>query len=265
MTSISTLPSTSDLAVSAQMHPVGGTWPEIHDDKNCQTLPVDELLRQCAENPDHHAWTEFTQRFDRLIVSIINRVCREWTGTSPEVVEDLIQETYLKLCTNGYSLLANFQSRHPNAFLGYIKTVTTNVVYDYLRSAHAFKRDIGKNVELDQAMNYLHTGHGQAESLENAIILNEIDHLLVQRGAGLAEEKDRKIFWLYYRDGLTAKAIASTSGIDLTVKGVEGIIARMTKFVKKSLGGDAQRNRITASGSRDCFPDAFSSSMSLLS
>ncbi len=231
------------------------TKPEINDSTNCQALSVDELLRQCAGESADHAWTEFIQRFDRLIGSIVSRICREWIGTASDVVEDLIQETYLKLCANRYSLLVNFQSRHPNAFLGYIKTVTTNVVYDHFRSVHACKRDIGKNVELDYAMNYLQTGHGQAESLENTILLSEIDNLLQQRSSGPAAEKDRKIFWFYYRDGLTAKAIASTSGIDLTVKRVEGIIARLTRFVKKSLKRDDQRSTMTASECRGSFSD----------
>jgi RNA polymerase sigma-70 factor (ECF subfamily) len=95
-------------------------------------------------------------------------------------------------------------------------------------------------------MNHFQLGHGQAERLENTILLSEIDQLLLQRGAGPAEEKDREIFWLYYRDGLTAKAIASKSRTKLTVKGVEGVIARLTRFVKKSLGAGSQQSKLTA-------------------
>ncbi|HEV2963073.1 MAG TPA: sigma-70 family RNA polymerase sigma factor [Candidatus Angelobacter sp.] len=247
MASTFNLPLTNDWAVSAQIHSDSGCW-QNHSETNYQTLPVDKLLQQCGENSADYAWMEFIQRFNPLIASIIRRTCREWTGTAPDVVEDLIQETYLKLCANSYSLLANFHSRHPNAFLGCIKTVATNVVYDYFRSARAFKRDIGKNVELDHAIHYLHEGDGEAEWLENKVLLSQIDQLLQQRGDAPAAEKNREIFWLYYREGLTAKAIALMPGTGMTTKGVEGIIARLTKFVKKSLARDPRRRSITAFG-----------------
>ena len=202
---------------------------------NYNSLPVDDLLQQCAENTADSAWLEFVQRFDALITSIVRRTCREWPGTPPDVVDDLIQETYLKLCANNFSLLVNFQFRHENAFPGCIKTVATNVVYDFFRSAHAFKRDIAKNVDLDHAINHLHQGDGEEQWLDNKIVMDQIDALLQQRGAGPAKEKDRQIFWLYYRDGLTAKAIATGPGKGMTTKSVEGIIARLTKFVKKHL------------------------------
>ncbi|HEV2992357.1 MAG TPA: hypothetical protein VG759_28245, partial [Candidatus Angelobacter sp.] len=83
MTSISTLSSPSDLAMSTTMDAIRGIGPEIHSNKNYQALPVDELLQQCAENPAGHAWREFIQRFDRLIAGIVGRTCREWPGTSP--------------------------------------------------------------------------------------------------------------------------------------------------------------------------------------
>jgi RNA polymerase sigma-70 factor, ECF subfamily len=231
-TQIATLDANQDATQDAIQ---GSTRPAIRDHADCQSLPVWELLRACTDDSSDHAWTEFIQRFHRLITGVVSRLCREWAGTSPDVVEDLIQETYLKLCANNYSLLVNFHSQHPYAFLGYIKTVTTNVVYDYLRSAHASKRDVGRNVELDQTLDYLVASHGEAESLEKTVLLREIDHLLLQRGDGPSEQNERAIFWLYYRDGLTAKEIASRPGTRSTIKRVEGIIARLTKLVRKSV------------------------------
>lgn len=210
-------------------------FPVNPHDSNHLALPIDVLLQQCAESTADSAWLEFVQRFDPLITCIVRRTCREWPGTSPDVVDDLIQETYLKLCANNFSLLVNFQSRHANAFPGCIKTIATNVVYDYFRSAHAFKRDIAKNVDLDHAINHLHEGDGEEKWLDNKILMDQIDVLLQQRDAGSAKENDRQIFWLYYRDGLTAKAIAMSFGKGMTTKSVEGIIARLTKFVKKHL------------------------------
>jgi len=246
MASTFNLPSGNDWPVSAQIHSNNGSWQDNHRKTDYQGLSVDELLRQCADTSAGCAWMEFIQRFHPLITTVVRRTCREWPGTPPDVAEDLIQETYLKLCANSSSLLGNFNSRHSNAFLGCIKTVATNVVYDYFRSSRAFKRDVGKNVELDHAINYLHQGDGEAESLDNRILLSEVDRLLQQRGDGPSEEKNRKIFWLYYREGLTAKAIASMSGASMTAKGVEGVIARLTRFVKQSFQAGSLRTSVAA-------------------
>jgi RNA polymerase sigma-70 factor (ECF subfamily) len=201
-----------------------------------QSLPVEELLHECSRNPRPGAWAEFTERFDQPIARIISSLCRKMGQASFDVVDDLTQETYLRLCANNYSLLVNFRPQHANAFWGYIRDAATSVVYDYLRSRHAIKRDAASTVDLDHAVHYVQATRGRVESLENEILLNEIDDLLLRRGTGLTQEKERKIFWLYYRDGLTAQAISSLPDMGLTVKGVESALLRLTRFVKKSLG-----------------------------
>ena len=45
--------------------------------------------------------------------------------------------------------------------------------------------------------------------------------------------RDRLIFWMYYRQGFTAKAIAAIPSISLTVKGVEGVIQRLTGQLRR--------------------------------
>src|SRR5436305_12679220 len=141
---------------------------------NYNSLPVDDLLQQCAENTADSAWLEFVQRFDALITSIVRRTCREWPGTPPDVVDDLIQETYLKLCANNFSLLVNFQFRHENAFPGCIKTVATNVVYDFFSSAHASKRDVDNNLVIDNPINYLHKATGVLQYLTYYILMDQL-------------------------------------------------------------------------------------------
>jgi RNA polymerase sigma-70 factor, ECF subfamily len=50
------------------------------------------------------------------------------------------------------------------------------------------------------------------------------------------------IFWLYYRDGLTARAIAQLPGIRLSVKGVESTIHRLTRRVRLRLNHRRAKN-----------------------
>ena len=57
--------------------------------------------------------------------------------------------------------------------------------------------------------------------------------------AGLAGEpnftRDFAIFWLYYRQGLTSKAISELAAIGLGVKGVESTLLRLTRLVRAKL------------------------------
>lgn len=202
---------------------------------NYQTMSVEDLVQACARRAHPEAWLEFIQRFQRLIASTVIRACREWSQTSPDVIEDLIQETYLKLCANNYALLARFEPHHPNAFLGFLQAVTANVVYDHFRALHAVKRNIDSTVELNEAVNQLQPGSGCLDPTELAVFLKEIDDLLIGRGNSPAEEKERTIFWLYFRVGMTAKAIASLPAMELTVEGVESVIHRLKTFIRKAL------------------------------
>lgn len=43
------------------------------------------------------------------------------------------------------------------------------------------------------------------------------------------------IFWLYYRDGLTTRAISSLPFVGLSTKGVESTIHRLTRMVRNEM------------------------------
>jgi hypothetical protein len=51
-------------------------------------------------------------------------------------------------------------------------------------------------------------------------------------------ERDRKLFWLYYRVGLTADAIAGLPSIGLSTKGVESSLLRLTRLLRDEIGRD---------------------------
>jgi RNA polymerase sigma-70 factor, ECF subfamily len=70
-----------------------------------------------------------------------------------------------------------------------------------------------------------------------SLLLSEVDKALQAAGAS---ERDRAIFWLYYRDGLTAAAIASLKSLGLSTKGVESLILRLTRSVKADLAENRQ-------------------------
>jgi RNA polymerase sigma-70 factor, ECF subfamily len=49
------------------------------------------------------------------------------------------------------------------------------------------------------------------------------------------KDRDRTIFWLYYRQGMTAKEITGLPGIGLSLKGVESALHRLVKLVRDHL------------------------------
>jgi len=72
------------------------------------------------------------------------RTTHAWGEFSTSLIDDLVQETYLKLCADDCRLLRNFESRQTDAIYGYLKVITTNLVHDHLKSHHAAKRGSGE-------------------------------------------------------------------------------------------------------------------------
>jgi len=80
-------------------------------------LSVQELVSYCLDSQDEAGWTEFVRRFQPLIAGVVYRsVCRR-VGPKPDLVDDLVHDTYLKLLANNYKAFRRFDFQHDNAFL----------------------------------------------------------------------------------------------------------------------------------------------------
>lgn len=200
-------------------------------------MSPEELIRACIKSGDAAVWEEFVERFHRLISVVVMRTARRWGENSPQTLDDLIQDTYLKLCADRFRLLQGFEPRHPDAVFGYLKVLTANVVHDHFRRLRSAKRGSGRisgEAELPEGK----TGGrrpGDPQSIEQGILISEIDACLQSCGKDSMQQRDRRIFWLYYRQGLSARAIASLPSIGLSTKGVESTILRLTRFVRSEL------------------------------
>jgi RNA polymerase sigma-70 factor (ECF subfamily) len=203
-------------------------------------LSAERLILACTQTGDAAAWGEFVRRFHRLIATVALRVAKRWGDSSPQVVDDLIQETYLKLCAANFRILRSFKSQHPDAFYGYLKVVTANLVHDQFKAAHSGKRGSG-TIEVAVDPQIASEGGASAKSSERGILLQQVDALLSKLAAGRHLERDRRVFWLYYRVGLTANAIASLPAIGLSTKGVESTILRLTRLLRHELAADRAR------------------------
>jgi RNA polymerase sigma-70 factor (ECF subfamily) len=201
------------------------------------SLSPQDLIQGCARTRDAGAWEEFIRRFHRLIAGVVLRTAQRWAERSPAAIDDLVQEVDLKLCADDCRLLTSFESEHPDAIYGYLKVITANLVQDHFKALHAQKRGSGHAFENLDAVDPPGT-LGSEREIEREILLQQIDAVLAAPEAGTTQERDRTIFWLYYRQGFTANAIAALPSIGLTSKGVESTLLRLTRLVRDELRGE---------------------------
>jgi len=200
-------------------------------------MSPEELVRACAESNDGSAWEEFVSRFHRPISLSVLRVAHQWGDSSARLVDDLTQETYLKLCANKCCRLLDFATLHPEATVGYIKTIAANVARDYFKSQTSEKRGAGKT---KQPLDDLDPMPGTAlrdtpEEVERQVLLAEVEQLVAKCSSGPEQSRDQMIFWLHYRQGMSATSIANLPTVGLTSKGVESAILRLTRLVREQL------------------------------
>jgi RNA polymerase sigma-70 factor (ECF subfamily) len=203
------------------------------------TFSPEDLALACFGSGDEAAWLEFVRRFNPLIARVVLRVARQWGEASPHVVDDLIQETYVKICSERKRLLQSFTSAHKDAIYGFIKVFAANLAHDHFRASRAEKRggSIGNTVQsndVDVAASATLSRCSEA-LFERKVLIRQIDACMKSLSSGPYAERDQRIFWLYYRVGLAASAIAELPSIGLTTKGVESTLLRLTRQIREQL------------------------------
>ena len=201
-------------------------------------MSPEELVRTCLQEGDESAWAEFIRRFHPMIAGVAFRVAQRWGEASPQIIDDLVQETYLKLCVDGVSFLRNFKSAHTNAIYGFVKVFTANLIQDHFKASRSKKRGGGvgtDSIEKAQSGSSEHNFKSGPATLDRTLLIQEIDACLQVVTPGQNATRDRRIFWLYYRVGLAASEIAALPTIDLSTEGVESMLLRLTRQVRDRL------------------------------
>jgi RNA polymerase sigma-70 factor (ECF subfamily) len=213
------------------------------------SLQIADLIRGCADS-DEAAWRAFVTRFQKPISISIIRVARKWGAFPHECVDDLVQEAYLKLCVDKCYRLHQFSLAHPDAVEGYVKTIAVNVANDYFKAARSKKRGSGAVVQLLEIVEPKAqvSDFGGVETIEREVLLREIDVCLQSFAGGPGNARDKLIFWLYYRQGMSAEAVASLPSIGLTVKGVESVILRVTRQIRGQIGKPLDGSPVRSGG-----------------
>jgi len=203
------------------------------------SLSLTEIVCLCADEGGDEAWQEFVSRIGRPISLTIMRTASLWGQPSRSLVEDLVQVTYLKLWEGGCRLLRDFAIQRPDAILGYLKKTAANATHDYFKHGHS-QSSGGDEPHVSTSDVDPQAGdqcHGSEQRIAFGIFLNEIDEYLTRCLAGPDQERDRMIFWLYFRQGMSTKEISSLPTIGLGPKGVGSVIERLKHGIREHILG----------------------------
>jgi RNA polymerase sigma factor (sigma-70 family) len=192
-------------------------------------LSHQELITRCIAG-DEAAWSEFLKRFNKPIAAVLVKTLRRRMQPRPSLVDDLVQNTLLKLLENDCKALKVFKSQHENAIFGYLQVVSSNVAQDYLRRLEAKKRDARAEQELEEVPPDMVADDHGARDAEHRAHINQVEARLKP----LASEKEQEIFWLYNRWGLTAREIAQL--FQMNIKTVENMLAKLLRLLKEDFG-----------------------------
>jgi len=193
-----------------------------------QKLTDEELVRLLLATQDkalrEELWFEFWRRFHPVIAGVIvKKLIRRPRWVDHSVVDELVSETFLKICKDDFKVLRNFEFRHENALRAWLKVMAAHVVEDYFRGIKVVV------VPLDPLQpsrsNLIH-------DVEQRARIQQIEACLQQLAGKPNFDRDCKMFWLRNREGLTAEEILELPDMGFkTVKGVESALLRLNRWV----------------------------------
>lgn len=199
----------------------------IHSTMDFKGLSIRQLLDYCLATDNEAAWNEVFERIIPTAFGVVHKKVNRWGKRDPALIQDLFQETMLKLADKDKAALRAFEWFHEDSIYAYVKVVASRVVADHFRKGdrEVFLEDIPNT--------FSSTAFSEQEILQN-LQWDEIEQCLRSIEA-VPEEK--AIFRLYYRAGFTAKEIGALPCINLSEKEVETVLARLKRQVRRGLMG----------------------------
>jgi RNA polymerase sigma-70 factor (ECF subfamily) len=204
---------------------------------SCMTpLAANRLARICAYSAQAPEWEQFVRLVTPVVALSARRVAAVWGDASSATVSEIVQEVFLKLCEDERRILREFEDRGNDSFLKLLRMITTSVGTDHFRRLRAEKR--GGHVQ--SVPLELHAGVDEVSdvkataAVEWPSLIAQLDALLMLYPKTVSV-RDRNLFWLYYRQGLTAEAISRIPAIGLGPKGVESALLRLTRLLRETI------------------------------
>lgn len=211
---------------------------------NPSDIRLPGLFMECRKSSGRHsACGEFLALFRPAISKIARRVAAQYRAENE--TEDLVQEIGLKLIAGDVTPIDTLPG-DSTRFLAYMSVAATNAARDFFRSRNAAKRGRSRTIPLDDALTSI-LGRDCA-GVDQSILLSQIEGHLP------SDTKSQTLFRLYYRQGFSAKEIASIPAVGLSLKGVESLIHRITVHLRKAIAStplgdisDGKRREIASS------------------
>jgi RNA polymerase sigma-70 factor (ECF subfamily) len=191
-----------------------------------EELPIRDLLHLCLGSEDQELWQEFVRRTQPLIANVTIRTIRRWHEPAPSLVDDLIQDTFVKLFANDRKALRSLKNEYENTIFGYLRVVAANVVHD------RFRQLPNKVEEIELTDDVLPPSPNGMNRMEFKRLKDDIHERLKALSSSETYQRDESIFWLYYEQGYTANEISLLPAVGLSVKGVESTLQRLTRFLR---------------------------------
>ena len=186
------------------------------------------LIAKCLQSNNEELWEDLVRRLQPIFARIVYRIASSNSIAEKGEVDDLIQDCFLKLGSQGRSpSLPASALKDEESIVAYLRSFAANTARDYYRRKRAEKRGAERTTSIEDAPNEI-VG-AKVPTPETAILIEQVDRVLD------ADSNGRTIFWLYYQQGFTAREIAQIPAFRLTVKGVESVIRRLTLLVRQQM------------------------------
>jgi RNA polymerase sigma factor (sigma-70 family) len=218
-----------------------------------------ELMRSCLTSDSEQDWNEFVARYNRFICLAVLRAYgqrgrRRAGGVDVELIDDLVQEVYLKLFEGSRSVGRGFRGASDAAVFVYIGRVAISVVIDHFRRNGARKRgsdlcslddvvygDEGQEVTVGDRI--AAPGPSPEDAAVGALLREEIAVILGRVLRGRNATRDRRIADTFIFEGCSLGEIADRIG-GIRESGVKSSIRRTSMRLRGEL---ARLERASAS------------------
>jgi RNA polymerase sigma-70 factor, ECF subfamily len=204
------------------------------------------LARICAYSGRAPEWEQFVRLVTPVVALAARRVSTIWGDDSSQSLNEIVQEVFVKLCENERRILREFEDRGDDSFLKMMRMISASVATDHFRRLQAEKRG-GREalVAPAAAVSAESCADPQAtEAILQPLLIGQLDRLL-RCYPDTVSTRDRNLFWLYYRHGMTARDISRIPAMGLSPKGVESALLRLTRLLRDTIDSGKPKRAFT--------------------